>query len=414
LTSLFDEVLAEQHKRAIRSFRQRCDEWKAGETVKIVVEGAGNVFEEKYWPFLEQMIKTRGRARIFVTDVKEPTNYDDLLRRSPSVEFYNKRVLAEFEKYSLLDPDVVLVLVPDTVHMQTVTEWIGEESWVGKARAIFIEKPWDRSPLRAERFQRLFASKKPYTLCFSFDHYLSKVVDFVPRAKECIDLIGGEVSRIDFAILENGEVEPTRAAALGEGMIFDLLCHMLAITSLVTDLDTLDFVKVLPARHEGSVLPKDAETFADLEFFVQNTKGTTATGQGVVGKGVGQEPHKFILLEGKQGWIQIDLNPIQIDLSGTKTIERKIEVFQNGAKKREYAVRDGYKNFLGVLFGGDYVTIPAGALTHEASMSIVKNLEDAKGRVRSLCQKKDLPEYKVGTSLDELRRLCREYWSQLS
>ena len=389
----FEDVFNEQSKYCLHRFRELMNDCKnKTRTIKVAIEGAGDVFENYYWEHLKKY-RAEKQAKFWITDVKKPRIYKQIKR-----DFMNKRIIEDFMVYNNISPDIVFILVPDRIHLATVERWIGEEEWIGRANTIFIEKPYDRYLEDAIQFQKFFfESGNKRSIIFCFDHYLVKIHDFIENKKQVLDIIGGSINNITFNMLEPGPIKKSRAESVVKGMIFDMFCHQLALISTVLNIETLSYIKVQGAKYENSPIG-DNETFASLDFILSDHElEKTITVSGHIGKGVGKEEQKYMILEGSSGFIIFDF------------IGKKILISVNGKQPEEkFIIRDAYNFFIETLFNGEYMKRPVGALSHKNSLLILRKLESAREIIQEQIRKKPLVTYEVGTKLEKIMDKIRK------
>ena len=362
--------------------------------ITIVVEGLGDVFWGQYWLPLSRLAAQPSRAQIWLVDIFPlKPQYVDTISEYPSIHFLNKSNPEDEKLYQEITSDVVLISVPDAMHLKTTEEWLGENWWKNRAAVIFIEKPYDQDMDYAAKFQKKFLEKYNELPCvvIPFDHYLAKISNFISNGQRCLQELGDELTRIEFSILESKIIDPPeRAKSLKYGMIYDLLCHPLSIISTVCDLDGAFVDTVESAKYENA--PEEvSDTFDYIELYLKNFNGKPISVTGSVGKGVGERDEKYINIFGRgERMIHFSFWPK----------EGNIKLITESMDCEVFPVLNAYEYFIDRLFEGDYIRHPVGALSHLTALNILKILSSAK-------TKANLPPkiYKAGTSVKEIRSL---------
>jgi hypothetical protein len=170
--------------------------------------------------------------------------------------------------------DVVFVVTPDATHCDVAEEWLG------RAKMMFIEKPFDASFKRALDFTQLL-KQYPETLVYNIDHYFIKAFPFFRNKPYLMGLIGNIVSA-RFFLLESQNIDPNRASSLVKGMIFDLGSHGFSIYESIGELSTINLLDIFAASYEDSPIP--TETFAYIPFYIQSGYRDKTRSEIIVGK----------------------------------------------------------------------------------------------------------------------------------
>jgi hypothetical protein len=401
-----------------------------GQFIYLVCVGAGDAFINRYFPTL-RMYVNQNKLRLLVADEKpleriiqervgqalrsDKKAADNLKEKYEEFASYVKgdkpvlfvNTLDDHDKiwYDHIRADIVLVLVPDDVHIRVAKRWLN------RSTLILVEKPYNRDLEEVKQFEddlkRITnepGGPHPITWVCPFDHYLAKIADyavnkessFVPFNRErLIERIGG-LKSVEFGLLEAGPVESWRLKSLEAGMIYDLFSHVLAMLDLEVRVETFSHERVnriAVARH--SIQPirgkartnKDtfiAETFAYFDFKLFDRNGNRIPITGSVGKGVGDRDDKFLTFTGETGWLKCDLNP-----HGSKEILIKESRDDAGSIA---TIKGGHAEFIATLLDGKYIEEPIGRLAGDTAVQILHILNSIRGRIP-----KTMYEYEIGT-----------------
>ena len=240
----------------------------------VLIEGAGDVVANYYFPALRK-IREKGLREFKVTFSDNSAFWKDdpqlrekmlgikLALESWGANYLDKNCSDDLKRWEDLDPDLVVVATPDFTHSEVASKWVARRS--GPQR-IFIEKPLDSSVGGA---RRLLGRSLPYDQrIWAFDHYRAR---FLPaRAK--FDMLGGFLREglrsFSFYFLEDhsggdpafagakgarqGPIEnDLRVKALRNGVVLDLMPHVIAIMAHFGRVETLRVTQVRPGKYEG-------------------------------------------------------------------------------------------------------------------------------------------------------------------
>lgn len=241
----------------------------------------------------------------------------------------------------------------------------------------------------AIKLKKKIEGKRGKEAVFAFDHYLARVYPFLHDKDYYLKEIGG-VEKIEFHILEPSEISLEREKALDKGMIFDLLCHVLALvcavvnrdlTCLATKLRTVKLENVKAARYVGC--PTSGETFAWIKFMVNSDIEVVSA----VGKCVGTSDDKFMKLYGSNGAINLDF------------VNDMFFVFNSQERQRKQGRLDSrhVESFLEeVLQGKEPPLSVPGVLSFDAALKILELLDEAKRQIDKM------PEYRCNESISQI------------
>lgn len=370
--------------QAIEGFQILMQECKIESRILMVVcLGAGDAFQKRYWPTLSQLVLQK-KIKLAVVDSKPLSEKFRKIfdQHSPDwLRFIQCNLpqdgplnTPDEEWYGFLTADIVFVLMPDHMHVKVAAEWLKH------AKAIFVEKPYDRYLQEAEAFEDNIKAiynmgKLPSTIVIPFDHYFGKIGNLIlnNRMEEIVSDRCGHITNIKFSLTEPWPIEGQRAKSLEYGMIFDLFCHILAILHPFVNLDAIDF-KVYPARHHGSLIG-NSETYA---FFTSKSTDSmnllnSINIKGVVGKGVGKSEEKWLELIGTTGILRINFHKSDSGMFINKS----------GTYLKLDDLEDGHSNVLKTIFKGEYVENPVGGLTGDIALIILRKLFDCKNQVNN-------------------------------
>ena len=301
---------------------------------------------------------------------------------------------SNIESYkNLSEIDVVFIVTPDITHCQVAKDFLG------KAKRIFIEKPLD-AILRNVRILEDFP--KVEKVVFGYDHYLAKFYPFEVKTDEWLkEEIIGQLKKIEFRLLEPGEIPGHRIKALDRGMIYDFFPHGLAVMVATPSqfaypdlaiLKRVRLLRVLVAKYFGCKI--SGVSFVKIDFEIPY-KGNIFC-RAVIGKGVGKHFEKSLRIVGSKGEIFVDIQNFHytiLDEKGRKVKEDKL-------------LYDYDKEFLlaALDFKKKLFQIPGG-LAFGAAKETLYILDEA--RWRSEPRGKP-PIYKVGVSVSEIEKIIQE------
>lgn len=392
--------------------------------LNLVVEGVGDVVDRCYGPALQSLVdEWRGRRKIEVTFV----DMSDYWRNDPGLAGKMQRIIAEVKswgaayldksdpddlaKYRMLRPHVVIVATPDCSHAAVAEEWLGRNP---RPTHIFIEKPLEAS-LDAAR--RLLGKVPPYdSLVLAFDHYRARVLPTREQMAVILPFLGGGVSQFTFYFFEDHSgADPTynprvqrdgpieneqRTKALNQGVILDVVPHVIAILAHFCRVETLRVTTVKAGRYLGvdgdpeKPSEIERETFAAVEFVCADYAGNVVEGKTYVGKGVrgvkqlGQEHDydtKVLHIRGLNG------RRVLFDI---KRSARAYLIDEKGRVQFEFSLNaDPYRVFLRSVVDGSFLDAPPMALHVEVGKRILEIMEDMREPVP---EKLAIPTYPCG------------------
>jgi predicted dehydrogenase len=286
----------------------------------ILVEGPGDWAAIAYRPaFHELRTEHHDRLYVFYADDarwKPPPSWTGELKEWEV--YLNKAEPRDYEIYSDLRPDVVVIVTPDLTHSAIA------QHWCGRCQLVLIEKPFDT---QSEQVERLFAElgRDRRTAVAGLDHYLSYALPVFELRHQIAAHLGGSLRAVEFFMTEDRRIELGRERTLQFGLTLDLLPHLLALLTYFGDVATIDDIRVPFA---GQYRPLEAEardpdvdgkkarksisfrseTAAAIGFTFEDYSGNghLVRCRAVVGKGFSQEV-KYCELIGRNGQsIRID------------------------------------------------------------------------------------------------------------
>lgn len=371
----------EQNPKAVEGFRILMEEAKTeGRILMVVCLGAGDAFQKRYWPTLSQLILGNRIKLAIVDSFPLSDKLKDEFAQYPrfGIKFIQCKLgqvsssqAPDEDLYGFLTADIVFVLVPDEIHVNAANDWLR------RAKAIFVEKPYNRDLKEAEKFEETLTTihkmgKLPSTIVIPFDHYFGKIEKFILQNNrdEIFRHIGDHIKTIKFSLTENWPIERQRVKSLEYGMIFDLFCHILAIIHPFVNLKEINLLRTKAARHHGSLIGS-SDTYA---LFTFNAPSITNVHEiinieGMVGKGVGQKEEKWLELIGPTGTLRIDFRRDGGGIFIRKHTHRDLRLAD---------LEDGHRNVLKIIFEGRYVDTPAGGMTGDIALNILHLLFESK------------------------------------
>jgi predicted dehydrogenase len=229
--------------------------------VKVAVEGLGHCFRERYFKPLLQLVRT-GKIDLWLIDVREALP----IEMPKEVVFLSKSRDADERIRKGLCVDVVFVVTPEATHCDVAEEWLG------RAKLIVVEKPFDRSFKRALAFiERLRGY--PDTLVANTDHYYIKALPFF--RSHLMSSIAEPVSA-KFFLLESQRIHPCVASSFN-GMILDLASHGFCLWTGFGEFSNLHLQEVFAAYYKNSPIPE--ETFAYIPFDMEGIQSEIIVGK---------------------------------------------------------------------------------------------------------------------------------------
>jgi hypothetical protein len=323
--------------------------------MRIVVEGSGNWAERYFKALVAHAGQHHGvfftydstfglddhahalSARLFVDYLQATLRYVEDIQKAEYSTLDVKDTLfrgKRNERRELFptDADVVFVVTPDRTHCDVA------EYWLGRARRIFVEKPFDVSARRIAQFRGRLGQH--HTEVFAVDHYFVRcnqaAVDqdyFVKHllAQGADGRLEGDFTSFEFRMTESPKVKDghyddtdvrRRALSLQAGMVFDLGSH--AVPMLIPYFDLQRGIRlrdVWAGRSDRlrDIIFSGAETFsvAELECHTRGTETKRASspvhGTFIVGKDIGRRPEKHFILRGPGGELKFDFVGYRVD-----------------------------------------------------------------------------------------------------
>ncbi len=340
----------------------------------IIVEGMGDIVTKPfgYARALEKLKIDDPNLRVIFTDVKEfwtrssdPKIY---LEREAALtqlskwgaEFLDKSASnpEDLKKYKALQNasvDAVFIATPDRLHITTAQYWL-----TGNCKRIFIEKPLTNDKAEADKWLSNLQEEDLGRL-IAFDHYLAKVHAHFQYDKH-IQMIWRSTGRprdFRFYFLEdhsgtdrnylkevarkgrtdrNGPIENEgRTDSLQEGLILDLMPHILAILIYFGDPETVEVTEIRAAKYSGVDYDDSQqagikrETFAAIKFTFLDHNEKKINGEAFLGKGV----------RGSKRYPKMDGNVKVLEISGlSRNRKGRIEFDFNNSVATQITSKD--------------------------------------------------------------------------
>lgn len=364
---------------------------------RVILEGCNGDWAQKHYlpPLVEKA--AQGAIALWAVDMGDNLKLGALqkdwqaARSEKRAHYLNKE--KDRQRYNELSgADYVFIVVPDRLHSKITLHWLERLSPQGK---IFIEKPLEASVKTALKLIGEIEARGKRDAVFAFDHYLARAYPILEENASYLEKIG-EVSRIEFRLLEASPISPQRIATLDKGMVFDLFCHGLALVGAVLDrtttcsaatLQAINIKKVTAAQYADS--PISSETFAWIMSQAPDDTEIVAA----LGKCVGKSDDKSLVLEGANGKAKLDFDRDTFTIFNSQG--RQIKNGELFSRHVESFLDD-------ILSGKKHPLSAPGVLGVDAALEILNILDEAKKRITKT------PEYQCSESTDEiLERLKR-------
>ncbi len=283
-------------------------------TLKIVVEGTGEIVQKRYAPALKDqydIAKNAGKTlSVVFVDQSEYWNTrqsrpKDVTARKKFIKklsgwatYLDKSIDEDGTRYSKLKSDVVVIATPDETHVLLVLNWLKRRN---SCKHIFVEKPIDSSLSRARTLQ-YYARHFPAVTLHPIDHYLARFLPLSDRwtLEGLLKGIGGRLTKMTFHFLEDrseanlGPIEAAnRTRSLKHGLVLDLFPHILAIVRSFGLVESIEIKNLKVAQYTYELsngtrkktdIPK--ETFAHIDFSFSGFTGNVIDATAYLGKGV--------------------------------------------------------------------------------------------------------------------------------
>ena len=395
--------------------------------ISVVVVGCGDAFINRYWPKMQQLVYQQaiklivadqlpldqlassrvelaqqsgesGNARQLEQRYHEFHTATD--KRPSDVMYLNLQNQRDRHLYDFLTTDIVFVLVPDDIHV------ICTKDWLDRSVLVIIEKPYDRDIVSAQRFEQDLAelvqsngNHLPYTKVVCIDHCLAKISSYIFRRRdESLKKQIGAVRKIEFSLCESGGVEPWRAPALEAGMMYDLLCHVLAQASPFINLENFlsqsrtSGSKIMVARHKDC--PIKSESYAHFHLpGLKDHHDREITLSGCIGKGVGKQDQKFLRIVGEYGTLYADFSPGADNYMRLQTGSESAPLFEIGK---------GHGEMLDSIFEGRFMREPVGGIDGKTAVNILQILTNLRSTVSRLSHRLSQQEHDLGLDFQDI------------
>lgn len=396
--------------------------------VQLVIEGVGDVVKKNYFPALQE-VKADGKRKFETTFVdnsafwaKDRKLRDKMLAiqkalRGWGANYLDKSNKRQNKQVEDLRPDVVIVATPDSTHSKVTSTWLGSA-----AQRIFIEKPLD-SCIDAVRC--LMGETRPYDRrLFAFDHYRARLLPTRAKFHMLEGFLKAGIESFTFYFLEDqsgddpkyaaarggrqGPIEnEQRVKALQQGVILDLMPHVIAILAHFGRVETVRVTHIRAGKYEGvdgvrdQPSEIDGETFADVRFTFEAHDQNWVNGVAFVGKGVrgveslGKEHDrnvKFLRIGTKDGrTVDFDFRKSGAGASTARLVD------EQGALQFEFPlIADPYYAFLDNALNLDTELDQRLGLSLETGKKVLEVIEDMRRPIASCKRAARIESYPCG------------------
>lgn len=405
----------------------------------VVLEGVGHAADSQYIPALSIVKQSLGARMPVVVFVDKASLWRprDIPRRLATIARLEALGFRFIDKernkieYDELIPDVVIVATNDRSHVLVTEEWIARFG-LSHQPQIYIEKPLDADLDAARRLLGQIRVADPTIR--AFDHYLPRLL---PRAEDADGALydavkgrifrhlGGTPARLTCYLLEDrsgsdpnaqmeyrekgqeedlrrdGAIEiDGREEALVEGLILDLMPHVVAMVAQFAYPETIRVTEVRAGQYRGvngdpnmaATIPN--ETFAEVRWIcaahatLEEIECVSYVGKGIRGvKALGTDYNgnaKLLELEGENGnKVRFDLRKSGVGSATGALYDRDDTLCQHPQEAWPLHV-NGYVLLLQLICAGDYSS-PASnalALSVEVGKRMLEVLEDMRYPMR--------------------------------
>jgi predicted dehydrogenase len=289
----------------------------------IVVEGAGDAVDRFYGPALRQLKAVIPSLEVIFADNSKHWEQDLSLRSKREntirmlrswAKFYDKSDPAQKKEYRVLrrtGVDVVFVATNDATHVKFAEYWLNSD-----CKQIFIEKPLTNDLENARRL--ISRLKRDDYRVRIIDHYLAKTHSCLRYSEQRRGILQRleRLSKVSFYCLEdhssadeqfireqrgkiptfidkNGPIEnELRQETLKNGLILDIMPHLLAILTYFGHIETTYPSEVRTAKYVGVEYDESQpaeipyETFAAIKFDFLDHNNRKIEGEAFIGKGI--------------------------------------------------------------------------------------------------------------------------------
>jgi predicted dehydrogenase len=282
----------------------------------VVLEGClGDWSKKSYIKSLAEKAES-SKIKLYAVDIRDLKKNEDLkeLYEGP-VKFINK--IAAPDEYKNIEPvDYVFVVAPPAVHCEIAEYWLINGKLKENGR-VFIEKPLDSSEGNIKKLeQKLKEGGHPeYTdKILVIDHYIEKISPILIKLEEIRQNSRGktsslgEIRAIECNILESDPIQDSRLATLSEGLILDMVPHVLAILSRTMqalgrkfelNIEKVEIFDINAGKHKSAKI--ENETFAEIVCKINGIPLKTS-----VGKAVGYTNRKDMKIFFESGVLFVD------------------------------------------------------------------------------------------------------------
>jgi predicted dehydrogenase len=357
--------------------------------MRVVLEGCnGEWAQEHYLPLLVNKA-AGGEIRLWAIDIQQQIKFATQnvaglwqIARSKGNALYLHNIRDNVAPHEIpASIDYVFIVTPDRYHCEIAEFWLERLNNGGK---IFIEKPLDVSLKKPREIKSKIGEDN---IVYGFDHYLARAYPFLREQNHYLEKIGN-ISEIEFNILEPSSIPVSHIKTLDKGVIFDLFCHVLAVVGAIAVrnftpsgaiLQTVRKIEVKPAQYRNC--PISGETFARIKFSISDNVKVSA----MVGKGIAGSSDKRVKIYGEDGRIRLDFeeNHFVCDYSSGQKDEGQLE-------------SNHVESFVEAVLKERGPLSAPGVLSFDSALAILELLCQAKSKVGKI------PRYDIGTSAAEI------------
>ena len=355
---------------------------------KVVLEGCNSDWARRsYLPVLlqeaiENRIELIAVDKIPESSITPVDNWQSAIKQN-KVRYINKE-LFKAEYSAIENVRYVFIVTPDRTHCEIADFWLSRLATGGQ---IFIEKPLDAS---LEAAAALHMKKGTKDSVYAFDHYLARATPFLNKKNEYLREIG-DIKKVECRVMETDCIKPERIKTLENGIILDLLPHVLSVVvPAVTSLTSKSIKNIIPissgfASYTGS--PISEETFAFINIRINSIPVST-----YVGYCVNARKNKWLTINGTKG-------KIELDLSNDRFITPEDKKGKWKKLQKSYM-----EPFLKSILQGDIPPSPEiGVMDFDTGLEILKFIEARRKENTS-----KMPEYPCHTSVDRIKRIINQ------
>jgi predicted dehydrogenase len=265
----------------------------------VVFEGVGDAIDRLYLPALRKLAADGSLKDIDLIFADRSSFWRDNPPHAARVRqiidalqalgavYLDKDDRNDRKRYEQLNPKSVLIVTPDVTHVQIATDWLSRPMRA-QPQQIVIEKPLTNSVPAARDLLGKLGERDG--VVFAFDHYMQRIALSDWQDITLQEFVVTDLKEFRFYFLEDhsaghADYEPAarvgrdgaieneqREKTLNEGVILDMMPHVLAVASTFGMIATVQVTKVTCGQYVGvDGDPKrpteiDRETYAEIHF----------------------------------------------------------------------------------------------------------------------------------------------------